>query len=281
MHRYAITISVIGFLSFTSLPAAPALAAPPDGTQLKVTVTSVVGLAQKRLSDDPQGKWQALKVNDILSDKTIIRTGLGAKVVLKAENRGLITIKSGTKAGIDTLIQRGTLVTARLGLKYGSMRARMDPAAGQNDFRLTTAVATLSTRGCGINSAFSGDFGFFAKSFESIWDANTPSGGTQIGEGQSTDGDLTPSHRIAGRNRSTQMGDIHGGLTEIETLNLQLFGSGRGIFGFNGAGSTGTGLFSRSSSSSSPDPGENGYNQVDDPPYRPGYDIFTNTNAEN
>ena len=45
--------------------------AQSQGKKVRVTLTT-----------DPKGKWQTVKVKDILKNKTVIRTGLGSKVVI-------------------------------------------------------------------------------------------------------------------------------------------------------------------------------------------------------
>ena len=125
---------------------APEPAAPKDSG---VVVTAVTGLAQHRLTSDEKSTWTRVKVGDVLSDLTLVRTGLGAKVVIRMGDRGEVTVGSATKVGIKQFTKVEGKASMRLGLKYGSMRARVDASRGPNDFRVSTPVATLSVRGSG------------------------------------------------------------------------------------------------------------------------------------
>jgi len=117
-------------------------------TPMKATVVSVSGPAQKSAVAGKDSKWLPLKKGDVLSDMTIVRTGMRSKVVLEFADRARITINSATKFGIGEVRRKGNLVKARLGLKYGTIRAKVDVTKGPNDFRIRTPVATLSVRGC-------------------------------------------------------------------------------------------------------------------------------------
>ena len=208
--------------------------------QLKVTVVSVRGGAFKRDTSEPKAEWKPIKAGETLNVRTLIRTGFGARVVLRFSDRGNVTIRKNTKIGIGEFYKRGKVVKVRLGLKYGSMRAKVNGSAGSNDFQVATPVATLSSRGCELDISFSSDFGLIVKNMEHTWVVTTPGGDKTIEQGQSTDGKLTPSEELLALRLDTQLGDPFGGLSEEEKKNLRSRGSGRGIFTFNGgAGSYG------------------------------------------
>jgi len=244
MFRHAILVSVI--LAFAVLPVLAAEEAKKAGEKsvpkadeavpMKVTVVSVSGIAHKLQAADPKVQWQPIRPGDVLGELTVVRTGLGAKVVLKFSDRGEVTVKSATKVGIGEFRKKGKLVKTRVGLKYGSMRASVDSAAGPNDFRVTTPVATLSVQGTKGRIAFSGDLGLHIRGTQGNWNAKMGKRSMNVGAGESTDGKLTLSSELASGNRDPQMGDPSG-LTPLERRNLNLYGGGRGIMGF--AGSTG------------------------------------------
>jgi len=271
MLRYILVASTVFALSAAAAPAAaqdpkadakapqgagdkaaekPAEKPPKDAANpasLKATVVSVEGVAQKRLSADPKGRWEPIKAGDVLGELTLIRTGLGAKVVLKFADRGSVTVKSATKIGIGEFRKRGNLVTTRMGLKYGAMRARVDSARGPNDFQVKMPVATLSVRGSGGRFGFSGDMGAGAQSTQHTWRVfGEGNRAMNLGEGESTDGNLTHSSELASTLRDTQMSDPHDRSDAAATRNLRNNGGGSGIIGFagnanlGGAGSTDT-----------------------------------------
>ena len=222
----------------------PAEKPPKDAakpTLLKATVVSVEGVAQKRLLSDPKGRWETVKAGDVLGELTLIRTGLGTKVVLKFADRGNVTVKSATKMGIGEFRKRGDKVTTRVGLKYGAMRAKVDSTRGPNDFRVKMPVATLSVRGSGGRFGFS-EMGAGARSTEHTWRVlGEGNRAMNLGEGESTDGNLTPSSELAGTLRDTQMSDPHDYSDAVAARNLRNNGGGSGIIGFAGNGNVGGG----------------------------------------
>ena len=159
MPRNALIVLVVSAASALAAapPAADKADKPAAADSLKVTVTSVSGPAQKLLAGKGEKNWQALKVGETLSELTVIRTGLGAKVVLKFEDRGEVIINNATKIGIAELRKKGAAAKARLGLKYGTLRASVDSKKGSNDFRIATPVATLSVRGSSADVGYSVD----------------------------------------------------------------------------------------------------------------------------
>ena len=215
-----------------SKPAAKANEAPAD----KVTVISVAGIAQRRSASDPKGKWVPVRNGDVLDELTVVRTGLGSKVTLRLGDRGKITLKSATKVGIGQFRKEGQLLKARLGLKYGSMRSRVERSRGPNDFRIRTAVAILSVRGSGGHSGFWGDSGAHHRSTESTW--KMTGGGTDqdIPPGQDGDDKGTRWSDASRRKRSTEKGDPHGGLSPDEKDAVDKDGGIRGGSGFGATG---------------------------------------------
>jgi hypothetical protein len=166
MLRYAVSA---GFIAIVAVLAATGFSAPPKATtrpsgdsnagSAPIIVKSVSGIAQRRAGNVKNSKWVQMKIGDIVSEHSLIRTGLGGKVVLKFADRGDITIKSGTKIGIG---KNGKGVKSRLGLKYGSIRPQVESSRGANDFRVRTAADTLSAGRGGGNMSQWGDFSFQA-----------------------------------------------------------------------------------------------------------------------
>ena len=162
MLRYAISAGLIAIVSSTVIfarPKAPATRPAPATTtrpagddkawpeSMKVTVKSVTGIAERRDRNVKNGKWEQMKAGDILSEHTIIRTGLGCKTVLQFGEGNDVTIRSGTKIGMSSFSKDGKRVKTfktRLGLKYEEIRAKVDASRGPNDFRVHTPVPTLA-----------------------------------------------------------------------------------------------------------------------------------------
>jgi len=213
-----------------------------QATPLTVTVVSVEGTAEQRLTTDEQGQWHPLEAGDELSELSIIRTGLGSQVVLKFSDRGEVVVRSATKVGIASFRKDDEQeVTTRLGLKYGSIHADVDSSEGPNDFQVATPVATLSVRGTGGGMGVS-ELGLGICGDVGIWNLDTPFGWIPVGAGQCSDDQATPWPTMLKSHLDTKTGDPRG-LNPLENLNLIDNGGGRGQFGFFGNGFFGPTLF--------------------------------------
>jgi len=248
MLRYTIIIGAVVILSAGPILAqakadkAPARKAADqagkkdsgEAEKLTVTATSVSGIAEQRSATDEKAKWAPIKAGDVLNEMTLVRTGLGGKVVLKFSNRGNVTIKSGSKIGIASFRKQGKLVKTRLGLKYGAIRAQVDSSRGANDFRVRTAVGTLAATGTGGYMAQWGDFGFRAWGTDGSWEQRIADRIITLLAGEWTDGELTMPLAALLAKHGVKLGDLYGGLTLAELKNLLLNDGGRGIIGFVG-----------------------------------------------
>ncbi len=198
---------------------APAAKKAPEPVPLKATVVSVSGIAEKRLASDPKSKWEPLKVGDVLGELALVRTGLGAKVVLKFSDCGDVTVKSATKVGIGTFRKQGKLVKARLGLKYGSLHARVRRERGPNDFKVATPVATLSVRG---SHAHIGSWGHAlgVNGVVGLWNVDAQGKKRVVHPGESTDENLTHCDEVAQHDGNIKLMQHFGDLTPAELWNL-------------------------------------------------------------
>ena len=187
-----------------------AAAKPAAAKDNAIVVTAVTGLAQQRVMSDAKAKWQKVKVGDVLNNLTVIRTGLGSKVVIRMGDRGDVTIKSATKVGIKDFAKKGNLATMRLGMKYGSMSARVDASRGANDFRVSTPVATLSVRGSIGGWGFWGDRGLGFYGEAGNWQGDYTDGSRNAGPGEWMGSSGQRSGDIDEKNRKTGLGDPQG-----------------------------------------------------------------------
>ena len=208
--------------------------AKKEADKLTVTVGSVSGIAEQRSTTKEDAKWTAIKAGDVLSEMTLVRTGLGGKVVLKFSNRGNVTIKSGSKVGIASFRKQGKLVRTRLGLKYGAIRARVDSSQGANDFRVRTAVGTLAATGSGIEIAQSGDFCFQAKGLDGSWQGQVANRVISLIAGEITDQNLSPPVVALLDNHAANIAPTGMTLPELNNILVNNSSSGRGIIGFVG-----------------------------------------------
>lgn len=216
MIRYA---NIIVLISMVLAGVSIALAAETPATQpaataakdtLQASVVSVSGSAQQCNGDDPKAVWKPLRAGEILSVHTLIRTGLGAKVVLQLADRGEVTIKSATKIGIRDCRREGDVARMGVGLKYGTVKAKVNRAAGPNDFKIHTPVATLSVRGSAGTTSYSAGFGMQFHSQQSTWNVQTNMGSKGVEQGASTDGNLTPNQELAARQNDSKISDPFG-----------------------------------------------------------------------
>lgn len=215
---------------------APAAKDPaPKAAVLSAKVVSVSGNVQKMIAAKPPGQWAPVRAGDDLPEKTIIRTGLRSKVVLKFADRSEVTIGRAGKMGISEFRKTGDLVKTQLGLKYGTLRTSVEIAAGPNDFRVATPVALLSVRGTKNHIGYASDSGLAVKGLTGVMNVRSDGRARGVSAGETTTGDLTPPIELAQQGLDPVMGDALGGLTDSERRNLRLNGGGRGIFGFTGS----------------------------------------------
>jgi len=192
-------------------------------------------------TNDPASKWTAVKADETLGQYSVIRTGLNSQVILDFANRAKVTIDSGTKIGISEFTSPAGSdgrIAARVGLKYGSMRLKVDRTRGANDFAVSTAVATLSVRGTDGKIAFSGDKGLFLFGDEGTFQLAMAQKTRYVHQKQRINGNLDRSSDMKNVQRAVAMGDSNAGLTKAEKTNLTRYGSGRGIFGYTGSSVT-------------------------------------------
>jgi hypothetical protein len=219
-------------------PNAPAPdAAPADAEEIRAIVKSVKGICEKRSASRKDDKWTAIKKDDELRGMTLVRTGLGAELELAFSDRIRMTIRQATKIGIRDFYLQGSKAAGKLGVKYGSVRAKVSPAAGENDFRVATPVATLSVRGSGGTLAMWGDLGLFFRGQSGKWVLDPPGAPERvITKGEWTKGDGTRSKELLAQFGHVPFGDPLGGLTDDELGHLRRYGDGRGVIGFAGSG---------------------------------------------
>jgi len=237
-------VAVICALAYSGLYAqatkpaggpAPKTATRPAGKPLVVIVQEVKGAAQ-RLLPGTKSKWVPLKVGDRLDELTVIRTGLGARVVLRFADNSQVVINRATKMGIREFRKEGDVTKTRLGLKYGSIRAKVEKARGPSDFRVTTPVATLAVAGTSGEVAYMGDFGFNLKGKTGSWQARVGRKLRQIQELETLDSTLALYVDMVKSKMLPKLGDMFGGLTGRERLSMRDNSGGRGAIGFLPAG---------------------------------------------
>ena len=206
--------------------------AAPAAEPVKVTVAEVTGQAQWMDSAGEDTSWKTIAKDNVLSELAVIRTGLRSSVILKLEDRSLVTIRSGTKIGIAEASRSGTSAKTRLGLKYGSIRAKVDSTTGPSDFQVSTPVATLSVRGSVDDFSYGGDNGAKGESFAGLLKTQANGRSQTVNPGEQTMNGLPLPILAIMRGYGAPMGMY--GMTPTELLNYLLRGDGRGIFGMGG-----------------------------------------------
>jgi hypothetical protein len=163
-------------------------------------------------------------------------------VVLRFADRGEVTINRATKMGIGEFSKRGNAAKARLGLKYGRVRAKVETTAGPTDMQIQTAAATLSVRGSGANVAHMG-MQTRASSYQGSWGLFSPAGFAVLSQGQSGNNSMTPWQNInTSGKQAGLLGPLHG-LSPLEQLLLLFNDSGRSLPGFLSPFNDPSGLF--------------------------------------
>jgi len=250
---------LLGAWILIASPATGQQTAPAATSAGTVTVTSVSGPAQKMDTSQPEPTWQPLAAGDTLGEKTLIRTGLRTKLVLRFEDRGEVTLTGPGKMGISQFRPRRRSTTTRLGLKYGTVRASVDRTQGPHDFRVSTPVATLSVRGSKSRFACLPDNnrGLKTQVDEGTWNSDSSQGSQNAGKGENTDNTGEHNDEINQKQGDTEQGDAFG-QTGDEKDNQNKNGDGRGDWRANDYDDTGVPRFiiPQEPSESEPEPNE-------------------------
>ena len=208
--------------------AAVKKSAPSAG---KVTVASVSGRAQWFHPNKNDKKWVVLKVGDVLDEMSVVRTGFRTTVVLKFADCGSVTINSVTKIGISEFRKKGKTAKTRLGLKYGTLRAKVGNNVGPSDWRVKTPTATLSVRGSEMEGGFSPNGGPRGFSHESPLTLSTRFTSQTVNPGESVTSTPTPPIRRMLRAFVPFMGDSSAGTTPVERSTYIHHSGGRAAVG--------------------------------------------------
>ena len=223
-------------------PAAPAVASPVSAEPviesaetievLEATVVSIEGAAETRDGSDADSVWRALAAGETLNQYALIRTGLGANVVLDFADYGEMTVKGATKIGIGEFYKAGGKVHTRVGLKYGSLRASVDTSETPGEFVIQTADAALTARGTGCDAMLS-ELGLGVNGLWGLWALRTVHGWLTVAGGQIGDDQATLSALLQRLASHSPIHDLFG-MTADEFKNNPYNTGGRGIFDPNG-----------------------------------------------
>ena len=213
--------------------AAPETDPPADVETLTATVVSVEGAVQYRDGSVEDSEWQDLEAGMELGEQIIILTGFRSEAVLNFPSQGEILVRASTMVGISSFRQEGDEYETRVGMRYGSVRASVDPERPAGEFAVQTAVATAAPRGSfgdigfsDLGAAFDCLHGFF------LW--YTQNGNTNVQGGQQGNGNNALSKLLDALKNDPVLADRLGGMSEQELLFHIL--NGQGIFGYDNLG---------------------------------------------
>lgn len=249
--KYLILTSLVAFLWVstavaqtpppTSAPAEQAEASTPQVQTLQAEIIDITGTVMKTTTPEKADSWVPATVGDKLGRYSWILTGVDSTCVLKFADRGEVTIKSITKAGIGNFAKRDDTVQAEVGVKYGAVHADVDSSKGKNDFRVRAGSDVVALRGS--------DVGVATSELGSGFQQGTGHGQLTYGNGLSRwlnpgtkqlDGNSTPSD-LVNNALATWLGDVTGGLTPSEQQFLNDYFTGGNfnntLGGFGGLGS--------------------------------------------
>ncbi len=133
MKRYTIPMTIIAMLLFFA-----------GVSFAEIRVVSVKGTASYKAG----GQWVPLAAGAALAVGTKVSTGVRSTAVLKI-NRHTLTVQPLTIMKISTSVETDKSSTTNIGLRRGSVRAKVDENARiKTVFKVSTPVATSSVRGC-------------------------------------------------------------------------------------------------------------------------------------
>lgn len=115
-----------------------------------ISIKSLSGIAQVKLN--PNSDWIEAKENMVLNSGSIINTGFKSNVVVKVNN-SLLEVKQVTQISVASLIESKQNVVTDIELKYGKIKAIVEPSASdvKLNFKVRSANSTASVRGTIFN----------------------------------------------------------------------------------------------------------------------------------
>lgn len=145
-HYFAALASVLICVSPLLAQEAGGNESAPDGQGTLITkVTNVEGVAF--ISMDGRKSWQSVSEGDTIPEGAWIRTGIGDKISMMMGENSLIVVDRMSMVKIDALRQRGDLVTTRLNLERGMLKAGIERGRIRSDFSVQSPTAVASLRG--------------------------------------------------------------------------------------------------------------------------------------
>ena len=120
--------------------------------------------------------------------------------------------------------------------RNGSLSAQVHRAAGPNDFRVATPVATAAVAGTSGDTAYTADYGFAISGWTGVWEVTHGRDHRSIRAGEQTDDELTNPVYLKELHGTVQLGDTSGGLVNAELYVLREYGDGRGYLNITGPG---------------------------------------------
>jgi hypothetical protein len=236
--RNVIIISLVALLAPMSALAQEDAPAPEtdesaEARALTVEVVSVEGTVQYRDGSVEDSEWLDLEAGMELNEWAIILTGFRSQAVLNFPTQGEILVRGSTMIGISEFRQEGGEYQTHVGMRYGSVRATVDPDRPAGAVAVATPVATAAPRGSWGDIGFS-DFGAAFNCLHGFFLWYTQNGNTGLQGGQQGNGNNMLSALLAALQNDPVLGDLFGGMTEEELL--WLIQNGQGIFGFGNFG---------------------------------------------
>jgi hypothetical protein len=204
----------------------------------QATVVSTKGPAEYAVvngQDEPE--WKKLQADLALPTGSVIRTGFRAHVVLKLPDGTTVEIRRATKIGISQLgrDEAQDEGKTRIGLKYGTIRAKVEKQQAAGDVEVATPVATLSVAGSEAEIGYAVDTCLGVQTREGIWNvARSSCRRALLTAGDETDCALLPGITLKMYRRDSYMaGPL--GLTAVDKRVDLLRGTGRGWLGLPGS----------------------------------------------
>jgi len=102
------------------------------------------------------GQWRPAQKGDVLDSGVLISTGFKSELILKVDG-STIVVQSLTRLRLDEIIKKGDVVSSKVYLDMGSIKASVKPAQTKKvSFTVRTPVATASVRGTSGEISYDG-----------------------------------------------------------------------------------------------------------------------------
>jgi len=189
-----------------------------------ITVTSIQGKAAFK----DRGAWKQLSPRQTLREGMKVSTGVNSTAVLDIDGTA-VTIRPMSMVGVTRNLVKDGASNTNLGLKYGSVNAKVPKIQGiRTNFRISTPIATSSVRGTEEEVSYGPKGGMHVKVLAGLVKVENPSGvASTVGKWQSfqiTKGNARPQFLLSNLRTGSMVNIMPDNISDTEKEFFEMFG---------------------------------------------------------